>query len=49
MNCQHCHQPIEPVDGPGIKFPFRHSESKKIVCFDVYKPEMATPAIREAG
>jgi hypothetical protein len=42
--CQNCGQPIEPVDGPGVKYSHRHVESKRICCWDVYKPEIATPA-----
>jgi hypothetical protein len=42
--CANCGLPIEPVDGGvGTKFGYRHTTSERIVCYQVYDPEIATP------
>ena len=47
MNCQTpgCGKAIEPVpDGFRSPSGYLHTASNRVCCFDVYKPDFATPA-----
>jgi hypothetical protein len=45
VTCIHCGLPIERVGNPlATKYAHRHAESKRISCYDHYRPEIATPS-----